>query len=69
LPGNYHALKEDKLGWLACSLTKNDRLIFEPVFAEEPPPTSPDEWDWNTIQAVKILGVLDYHEKKNRKPK
>jgi len=69
LPGKYHPLKEDKLGWLACSLTANERLIFEPVFPEGSTPPVPDDWDWTTIKAVKILGVLDYHEKKNSKPK
>jgi proteic killer suppression protein len=67
-PGRYHELGEDKKGWLSCSLDGSYRLIFEPY--PPPPPTSEQgELIWAAVRSVRILGVLDYHERKNRTPK
>ena len=67
LPGRWHALTGDKAGWISADLDGKNRLIIEP--ATDPVPATADGGlDWTQVTAVRILGVLDTHERKNRKP-
>jgi toxin HigB-1 len=67
LPGNHHQLHADKSGLWACNLNANYRLIYEPW--PSPPATLPGGGlDKQSITEVRIHGVLDYHERKNKKP-
>lgn len=67
LPGRWHELIGDKSGWISADLDGKNRLIFEP--ATDPIPATVDGGlDWSQLTAVRILGVLDTHERKNRKP-
>lgn len=66
-PGRFHPLTADKAGWIACDLDGPYRLILEPDHS--PLPTLPDGGlDWNQVTCVKILGVLDYHERNKSRP-
>ena len=66
-PGHFHALHEDKAGWIACDLDGPYRLIFEPD--QNPIPTLPaGGLDWTQVIQVRILGVLNYHERNKSKP-
>jgi plasmid maintenance system killer protein len=67
LPGRHHELTHDKTGWISCDLNGAYRLIYEPW----PPPaprTADGTLEGTAIAAVRILGVLDTHERKNEKP-
>lgn len=67
LPGRWYKLTSDKAGWILADLDGKNRLIVEP--ATDPAPTTAEGGlDWVQVTAVKILGVLDTHERKNRKP-
>ena len=67
LPGHHHELTADKAGKLACDLNGNYRLIYEPW--PQPPPRLPDGGlDGANVIGVRIHGVLDYHESKNKRP-
>jgi len=56
-----HELKGNRKGELAVDLYRQYRLIFEP--ANKPIPTKPDGGlDWTKVTAIKIIGVVDYHE-------
>ena len=58
--GDWHELKGDRKGQLACSLLKMTRLIFTP--ANDPLPTKSDGGlDWSQVTAVENLEVHDYH--------
>jgi len=60
LPGNWHELKGDRKGQLACSLLGRNRLIFTP--ADNPRPTKPDGGlDWSRVTAVENIEIEDYH--------
>ena len=67
LPGRHHELNHEKAGWMACDLDGQNRLIYEPW-----PPPAPRRVDGSldgaAVRAVRILGVLDPHERKNKKP-
>lgn len=66
-PGNFHELSADKSGWLACSLDGNYRLICE--VANVPPPVlEAGGLDWCKVTQVRILGVIDYHERNKKQP-
>ena len=66
-PGHFHALTEDKAGWLACDLDQPFRLIFE--VADVPvPQMDAGGLDWSKVTQVQILGVLNYHERNKQKP-
>ena len=68
LPGRHHPLQADKHGWWGCGLNGNYRLIYEPW----PPPlqTLPDGGlNKQAVTGILIHGVLDYHERKNKKPR
>lgn len=67
LPGRHHELKHEKAGWLSCDLNGNYRLIYEPW--PPPAPTTADGGlDGAAVTSVRILGVWDTHERKNKKP-
>lgn len=66
-PGRFHALTEDKAGWLACDLDGPNRLIFE--VANDPiPQLEAGGLDWAKVDQVRILGVLNYHERNKKQP-
>jgi proteic killer suppression protein len=67
LPGHYHALTGNRLGWYAVDLDGPYRLIFIPN--ETPLPELPvGGLDWSKVTNVTILGVLNYHEQTNKEP-
>ena len=58
--GDWHELKGDRKGQLACSLLKLTRLVFTP--ANDPLPTKSDGGlDWRQVTAVENLEIRDYH--------
>ena len=58
--GDWHELKGDRKGQLACSLMKLTRLVFTP--ANDPLPTKPDGGlDWSQVTAIVNLEIRDYH--------
>jgi proteic killer suppression protein len=66
-PGHFHALTADKSGWLACDLDQPFRLIFE--VADVPvPQLEAGGLDWSKVTQVRILGVLNYHERNKKQP-
>lgn len=66
-PGNFHGLSADKAGWLACSLDGNYRLIFE--VADDPVPAlDAGGLDWPKVTQIRIVGVIDYHERNKKQP-
>jgi len=66
-PGKFHPLHENKAGWIACHLDEPYRLIFEPDH-KPLPMLAAGGLDWNRVTQVKILGVLNYHERNKLKP-
>jgi plasmid maintenance system killer protein len=67
LPGQHHELTHDKAGWISCDLDGQNRLIYEPW--PQPAPRRVDgTLDGTAVTAVRILGVLDTHERKNKNP-
>lgn len=67
MPGKFHPLHENLDGWIACQLDGPYRLIFEPN--HNPLPTlESGGLDWTKVTSVRILGVIDYHERKKQKP-
>ena len=67
LPGRHHELKHNKTGWISCDLDGQNRLIYEPW--PQPAPRKADgSLDGAAVTAVRILGVMDTHERKNKKP-
>ena len=57
---DFHELKANRKGQLACNLDHPYRLIFVP--AHDPIPKKEDGGlDWNQVTAVIVLGILDYH--------
>jgi proteic killer suppression protein len=67
LPGHHHELAADKAGQLACDLNGNYRLIYEP-WPQPAPQLASGGLDGSAVTAIRIHGVLDYHERKNKKP-
>lgn len=66
-PGRFHELTEDKAGWLACDLDGPYRLIFQ--VADVPvPKLDAGGLDWSKATQVRILGVLNYHERNKKQP-
>ena len=67
LPGRHHELNHDKAGWFSCDLDGPNRLIYEPW-----PPPAPRRADGSlngaAVTAVRILGVMNTHERKNKNP-
>ena len=60
--GDWHELKGNRKGQLACSLHGLYRLVFTP--ANDPLPTKQDGGlDWTQVTAVINIEVLDYHRK------
>lgn len=60
LPGRCHALTADRSGQFAVDVHHPHRLVFEP--ARVPATDPPDGGDqWGLIDAVMIVGVVDYH--------
>lgn len=66
-PGRFHTLTEDKSGWLACDLDQPYRLIFE-VANVPVPQLDAGGLDWSKVSQVRILGVLNYHERNKKQP-
>ena len=67
MPGRFHPLGADKAGWIACDLDGPYRLVFEP--ANDPLPyLDAGGLDWKKITQVRVLGVLNYHERNKQKP-
>jgi proteic killer suppression protein len=61
-PGDWHELKADRKGEIACSVSGRVRLIFVPV--NNPRPTKLDGGlDWTRVTAVMNLEIVDYHNK------
>ena len=60
-PGRLHPLGADRAGQYALDLRGARRLVFEPI--HEPPGAhgagGPDE---ASVKAVRIIGVVDYHD-------
>jgi plasmid maintenance system killer protein len=58
--GNFHALKNDLKGMLACALHNGWRLVFTPK--NDPIPYDANgKLDWSKVDAVEIQGIIDYH--------
>lgn len=61
LPGDWHELKGNRKGEIACSVSGRVRLIFVP--ANIPRPTNVDGGlDWAQVTAVVNLEITDYHK-------
>lgn len=59
--GKWEELVGDRKGQFSCRLHGGLRLILKP--AKSPPPTKPDGGlDWDAIDHVTILEVVDYHD-------
>lgn len=66
LPGRHHALSSSLAGRWACHLEEPYRLIYQPI--GDPLPVSIDgHLDLSKVEAVCIVGVVNYHEHKNCK--
>jgi len=62
LAGRWHELTGSRKGQWACDLDGPFRLIFIPV--EEPIPVDKNNsYIWKEIKGVKIIEILNYHEK------
>lgn len=60
LPGRCHELSGDRKGQLAVDVHHPHRLVFCPTV--NPLPTKPDGGlDWNAVDSVTIIEVVDYH--------
>jgi proteic killer suppression protein len=60
-PGDWHELKADRKGELACSLSGRIRLIFVPANTSRP--TKPaGGLDWSKVTAVMNIEIVDYHK-------
>ena len=65
-PARCHELVGDRAGQLSVDLVFPYRLVFLP--ANDPIPTRPDGGlDWARVTAIRITGVEDTHDKKNRR--
>lgn len=62
LPGpRCHELTANRKGQLAVDLNHPYRLVFRPT--TNPLPQKPDGGlDWSKVDAIEILGIVDYHE-------
>jgi len=59
-PGDWHELKGDRKGQLACNLLGLKRLVFTP--ANDLCPVKPDGGlDWLAVTAIVNLEIVDYH--------
>lgn len=66
-PGRFHPLTENKSGWLACDLDGPYRLVFEAANVPAPQ-LEAGGLDWSKVTQVRILGVLNYHERSKKQP-
>jgi len=58
MPGRCHALTADRAGDFAVDVHQPYRLVFRPP----PRVTGTEDGDpWRHVEAVTILGVVDYH--------
>ena len=61
LPGHWEELKRDRVGQFSAQLQGGFRLIVKPQ--KQPPPTKNDGGlDWNAIDGLTIIEVVDYHD-------
>ena len=67
LPGRHHELTHDKTGWISCDLDGPYRLIYEP-WPPQALRTADGTLEGTALTAVRILGVLATHYRKNKKP-
>ena len=66
LPGRFHPLTGDRKGQYSLDLKHPLRLILEP--ADEPPVLLEDgSFDLKSVQVVRIVEIVDTHEKKNKR--
>ena len=60
VPGRCHALTGDRAGQLAMTISRNERLVFEPDHL--PVPQLEDGGlDWNRVTRIRVIGLVDYH--------
>lgn len=62
LPGRYHQLRADRSGEWACDLEQPYRLVFCP-FADPLPISKDGLLDATQVFAVRVLEVVNYHER------
>ncbi|MCB1996582.1 MAG: killer suppression protein [Burkholderiaceae bacterium] len=61
LPGQWEELTSDRRGQLSCRLDKKLRLVIRPT--RQPPPAKLDGGlDWDAVDAVTVLEVVNYHD-------
>lgn len=61
LAGHWEELRSDRASQLSCRLAGGLRLIIRPT--QQPPPAKPDGGlDWQAVDQVTVLEVVDYHE-------
>jgi proteic killer suppression protein len=63
LPGRCHELDGNRKGQLAVELTGGKRLVFEPLEASAAA-NEVGGLDWKQVEAVRVVEIVDYHEKK-----
>lgn len=61
LPGRCHELKGDRKGQLSFDLEHPLRLVFDPA-GDDVQNKKDGGLDWNSVKAVKIIGVEDTHD-------
>lgn len=61
LPGRCRALLADRSGQFAVDVHQPHRLIFEPANALPADYLSEDRDEWERVDAVRIIEVVDYH--------
>ncbi|MEI7620753.1 MAG: killer suppression protein HigA [Candidatus Falkowbacteria bacterium] len=63
-PGRHEELKENRKLQLSCRLDASRRLIYEP-FGNPEDYVENNSLVWRKVNVVRIIEVVDYHEKKN----
>lgn len=59
--GHFHELIGDRKGQFACDLEQPNRLVF--VSADPISMDKDGKYDWQSITAVNIVEIIDYHSK------
>lgn len=63
LPGNHHALSENRSGEWACSLEQPTRLVYAPILEG----VNNGSIKLKELKDLRILEITNYHEKKNNR--